>query len=272
MDRNRLINVGIVGGIVVVALLGWVLGISPVLDQTAAAKTQQLAMSTANDSSEARLTTMKKQFANLSALQAELDGLSGSVPSSADVPQFLAHIDTLTESTGSHLVSLTVASALAYIDPAASAASVSAATTSTPAATPAPSPLPSASGAPGAAGATAAPLASGPTARLVTVPVKVVVSGTYAQTMAFGGTLQIDSRLFKVTDTEIVQDPATNVFTLTINGSIFTLPPLSTAVAPTPTKTPTPSATPTPSPSVSAHPTGTPKPTVTPTPSGTAKP
>ena len=271
MDRNRLINVGIVGGIVIVALFGWVLGISPVLDQTAAAKTQQLAMSTANDSSEARLATMKKQFANLSVLQTELDGLSSSIPSSADVPQFLAHIDTLTESTGSHLVSLTVASALAYIDPAASAASVSAATTSTPTATPTPSPSPSASGAPGAAGATA-PLASGPTARLVAVPVKVVVSGNYDQTMAFGGGLQVDSRLFKVTDTEIVQDPATNVFTLTINGSIYTLPPLTPAPAATPTKTPTPSATPTPSPSVSAHSTGTPTPTATPKAIATAKP
>ena len=68
MDRNRLINLGIVGAIALVALFGWMLGVSPVLDQTTAAKTQQAATATANDASEARLVTMKKQFANLPAL------------------------------------------------------------------------------------------------------------------------------------------------------------------------------------------------------------
>ena len=272
MDRNRLINLGIVGGIVLVALFGWVLGVSPVLDQTAAAKTQQVAMTTANDSSAARLVLMKKQYSTLPKLQAELDGLSVSIPSKADVPGYLADIDTLTAATGAHLISLTVANALAYVDPAAVAVAAAAATTTgSPSATPTPSPTASA-----AAGATptdpAAATPSGPTARLVTVPVKVSASGSYAQVMAFSGALQLDARLFLVTDSQLSLDPTTKLYTININGSIYTLPPLSTQAAPTPTptQTPAPSTTPTPSSTVSAKPSGTP--TSTPTPTGTAKP
>jgi Tfp pilus assembly protein PilO len=269
MSRNKLINLAIVGGLVLVGLFGWILGISPVLDQTAAAKTQQVAMSAANDASAARLALMKSQFAKLPALKAQLDALSVSVPASAAMPEFLARIGALNASTGTRLVSVTAADAMAYIDPTATAAVAPTAAPATPAATPSPS----ASAAAGAtAGSGTAASGASPAARLVTFPIAISVTGTYDQVMAFGGQVQVDSRLFLVRGSTIGEDPTTQLFTLTLTGSIFTLPSVVPAPTQTPAKTPAPTATPIPSPSVSASSTATPSATATPKASATAKP
>jgi Tfp pilus assembly protein PilO len=142
MDRNRLISLGIIGAIVAVAAFGWLLGVSPVLEQTSAAQAQQLSIDTNNQSSEARLLLLKKQFQGLDALKAKLASLRASVPENSDIPTFLAEINALTASAGVSLTSLTIADAATFVDPQAPAEGAAAPATgdSTPAASPSPSP------------------------------------------------------------------------------------------------------------------------------------
>ena len=273
LSRDKLITLGIVAGIVIVAIAGWFMGISPINDQVAAARATEQTIATANSTSAARLVVLKKQFANMGLLQSQLDQLATSVPTDASVPSFLAEINGLTAASGATLVNLTVSDAAVYVAPVTTPATTTAASTD---ATPTPTPTPTDSAATTPAASGAAPVAVGPTSRLVVVPVRVTAGGSYASVMAFAAALQSGPRLLLVSDLSLTQSQTDGTFTVIIDGSVYALPPAGGTVTatpapePTPTKTPAPSTTPTPSSTVSAKPSGTP--TSTPTPTGTAKP
>ena len=274
MNRNRLIATGIIAAIVVAAAGGWVLAISPVLDQISTSHAQQVVLATTNSASAARLVVLKKQFDNIADLRGKLSTLQSSIPAGADIQNFLAEITSLSSATGVSLTNLTVGSAATYVAPVVAVAPVAAATATAGAS---PSPSPSAASATATTAAPATP--AGPSSRLVVIPITVLVKGNYSQVTSFSGALQSGARLFMVTALTLNGSTTDSTFTGKMEGSIFALPAQGASVSTQPgsagpTVTPTSSATPTPSASPSAEASATPKPSATPTPSGspTTKP
>ena len=86
MNKNRLFTLGIAGAITLVAVLGWFVGISPILEQTSATSEQVSSVTGINDINQTKLATLKKQFANIGEVQDELAGLRTSLPTVAEMP------------------------------------------------------------------------------------------------------------------------------------------------------------------------------------------
>ena len=218
MNNNRLISLGLIAGSLAILLLGWFLGVSPILDQAAAANSQRDTAAASNVALEARNAALKEQFANLSELEDELGPLSASVPFDGDVSAFLDRINALGDQIGVSLDSLTVGSAEVVtagedVDPAAEAPATDAATPTDPATPADPAPTDTSTG-------------------LVSIPVTVVVKGGYPQTLAFLGALQNDSRLFLMKTVGVVGLTDGTPFTGTFDGWIFAIP--ATAPVPAP--------------------------------------
>ncbi len=265
MNRDRLWVIGLGAAIVVVAALGYVVGISPIVAQASAADSQRTSIAAANDASEARLVSLKAQYAGIAKLQAQLKVLTGSIPVDAEMPVFLRELNALSNQYQVSLKSVGVSVAQNYASPTAPAAKPPAGS----AATPSPTPTPSA-GAP----ATTPPAPSGPASRLILIPVAISISGSYSNLMAFVGGLQSGDRLYLLTglSTSSAADPAH--YSADITGYVYALPPVGGTVAkgatPSATANPAPSGSPTatgsPTPSDSPSPTTSPTPSTSPTP------
>jgi Tfp pilus assembly protein PilO len=248
MSNNRIVNLLIGLGIVVVLLLGWFFGVSPILEQVNAANVQTDNLHSANSASAARLTNLKKQYENIGPLQEKLAKLQESIPVDADISGFLAEINTLSAAAGVTLTNLTVNDAAEYVAPGSAVAPVT--------------PDPTATAAAPAPGATPAPVTPNPSTGLVAIPIKVIVSGPYPNVMAFMGALQTGTRLLYATKLTVLASTTDPSFSGQIEGNIYALP-LPPGVTPLPAPTSTP--TPTPTPTVSATPLpATPTPTPTP--------
>ena len=224
MNNNRLISLGLVAGSLAILLLGWFLGVSPILDQAAAANSQRDTAAASNVALEARTAALKDQFDNLSELEDELGPLSASVPFDGDVSAFLDRINALGDQIGVSLDSLTVGSAEVVtageaVDPTAEAPATDAAPTTEGTATEDPA-------------TPAEPAPADTSTGLVSIPVTVVVKGGYPQTLAFLGALQNDSRLFLMKTVGVNGLTDGTPFTGTFDGWIFALP--ATAPAPAP--------------------------------------
>lgn len=259
MNRDRLWIFGLTAAILVVAGLGYVLGISPILASATSADEQRASVASTNRASEARILVLKKQFENIGSLQDELAGLTGSVPIDGDMPVFLAEINTLTTQYSVQLTNAIVSDAIKYVPPVVEAVPAS---TETSTGTPSPSPSPSASA--GSTTPTPAPVITGPAGRLVLIPVKVSVKGTYDNVMAFVGAIQGGPRLFLSNTLDVTIDSTdSSLFTADINGYVYALPlaPGVVSVASTASSTASTSSTPAPA--------GSSSPGVTPTPSAT---
>lgn len=226
MNRDRIITLAIVGAIAVVGILGWIVGVSPILSQVAAADEERSNVTSTNELNGTKLIALKKQFDNIGETQAELAKLRGSIPATADMPVFLRTIKEYGDAQGITLKSVEVSGVAAYVAPVAPVA----ATPVTPgvtAAAPTPTPSPS----PAAAG-TAAPAVTptSPSSGMFVVPIKVAVSGTYEQVMAFAGAIQAGPRLFLVTSLGL--SSVNGVFTGDLAGNVYALPAPATAVIP----------------------------------------
>ncbi|MCU1525673.1 MAG: hypothetical protein JWO18_2567 [Microbacteriaceae bacterium] len=241
MNRDRLWLIGI--GILIFAVLvgGWFVGVSPIVDQASAADSQRANIAATNDSSAARISVLRQQFANIGELQGQLDKLKLSVPETSDTQAFLREIDSLTSQDQVQLTGVTFQNATAYVPPVSPPPRGSTGTGST--ATPSPSPSATASSP--TSGTTPARPAS--TSRLALIPVQLTVTGAYDAVMNFIGGIQMGQRLFLVTSTGITLSPSDGKFTGVMGGYIYALPTAAAAAAATP-------ATPTPNPSASTKP------------------
>lgn len=216
MNRDRILTLAIVGAIVVVGILGWIVGVSPILSQVAAADDERSTVTSANDLNATKLVALKKQFENIGETQAELDTLRGSIPATADMPVFLRTIKEYGDAQGITLKSVEVSGVSSYVAPAAA---TPVATPGAAAATPTPAPTPSAP----ASGTTApAVTPASPTSALFVVPIKLSVSGTYEQVMAFAGVLQTGPRLFLVTTLDV--SSVDGAFTANLGGNVYAMP------------------------------------------------
>lgn len=203
MDKNRLWFVGIIGAIVVTALGGWFLGISPVLGQVSAAEQQRSALSVSNAAGQSRVALLKTEFAGLDGLKTKLGALSESVPADADMPTFLRAVNTLTVANQVTLGTVTIGDSQTF-----------------------------------SAIASQAPQAS----RLIQIPLSISVSGAYVNVLAFVGGMQTGARLYLVNSVVFIAGSAANTFsassavpaqpvpfTATITGFLYSLPSAVTA-------------------------------------------
>lgn len=203
---NRIITFGLAGLMVLVAAMGWLLGVSPLLDQANTADDQRSSVQMLNDINEAKVVELKAKFEKLDELSAQVASMRLSVPDRLDIPAFLREINGYGAANGVTLVSVAVDTAQEYAPPAAPAAPAAPDAGATPA--------------PADAAATAPTAPSGPT--LVRVPVQITVAGDYAAVMAFGGSLQTGQRLFLATSFNVAQTP--EGFSGVMAGFVYALP------------------------------------------------
>jgi Tfp pilus assembly protein PilO len=201
MDKNRLWVLGAVLVIGAVVLMGWVLGISPKLAEIRAADADRVSVEAQNSASELKLTTLKKQFESMGSLKDDLVALRSAVPNGADIPAFVAQLDTISQQNHVTITEISVSDAQPYV-PVVVAAPAPAAAAPAGGSTPAPTaaaaaPVP----APAAAPTVAAPVPSGgvTAANFVSVPITLTVDGSYANALEFIDGLQKGTRLALVT-------------------------------------------------------------------------
>jgi hypothetical protein len=211
-----------------------------------------------NRASESRNAVLKSQFANIGKVQAQLDKLSETIPVDADMPVFLRELDDLTNQFQVVLGNVTVGNATKYVP------SISASTPATTTGSSTPTPSPSASS--GSAVPVVPVMPAGASARLLRVPVQIVVKGTYADVMAFVGALQGGSRLFLASAVSVSASPSDpNTFTGNIDGYVDALPlPVGVKLEAGSGANPTTTPVSTPSSSDSSPTSPTPSPSTTP--------
>jgi Tfp pilus assembly protein PilO len=205
---NRIISFGLAGLMVMVVAVGWLLGISPLLDQAASADDQRSSVQDLNDVNEAKITDLKVKFETIDTLRSQVASMRVSVPERLDIPAFLRGINGYCATNSVTLVSVTVDTAEVFM--------------AAPEATP-----PVAEAAPAAPEADAVvPAVEAPTGpTLVRVPIQVTVDGDYNAVMAFGGSLQTGPRLFLATSFTMAKTPTG--FTGVLGGFVYALPPVA---------------------------------------------
>lgn len=106
----------IVGVIVAagVLVLGWALGVSPLLAQAAAADTERATVEQLNAGELAELARMKEQYEQIGDLRIELAQLRVSVPAETDTDFVYALLNNVQAATGTPVQSVTTGQAVPY--------------------------------------------------------------------------------------------------------------------------------------------------------------
>jgi Tfp pilus assembly protein PilO len=201
MDKNRLWIIGSVLVMAIVVGLGWFLAIAPQLASAAAADAQRAGVEQANAQHEATLARLKKDYANLGALNGQLASLSESVPSDTAMPAFVNEINAIAASAGVTITGFSVADAKPYapVSPPAVAAPAGATPSST--ATPSPSATPAATPTPAPTPVAGMPPVTSPkltSANFSSLAVTLNIQGDYQQILSFVNGVQSGKRLFLV--------------------------------------------------------------------------
>lgn len=105
MTGTRIWTVGavlVIGGILA---LGWLIGVSPLLAQTAAADAERAGIEAQNATQQAQLAVMKADFENLDAIAAELEPLQESIPAEERTEVFAATVESFAAANGVALTS-----------------------------------------------------------------------------------------------------------------------------------------------------------------------
>ncbi|MDM7831221.1 hypothetical protein [Cellulomonas edaphi] len=166
-----------IGGTVVVALVlgaaAWFLAISPTLASAQETRTQASETRDANELLEQSVALLKAQSAKLPEYKKELAALQVQIPTTAKLSAYLRQIDTIAESHGVVVTSLSPSPAVPFTVPVAAAPAPAPAAegeqTTDPNATPTPAPV----------------VDSGVPAGMVAIPVSVTVVGTFENAQAF---------------------------------------------------------------------------------------
>jgi Tfp pilus assembly protein PilO len=243
--------------------MSWLFLVSPRRSEAAELRDQNTATQSQNDLLDVKIAQLRAQFAKLPESQAELAAILTQMPADAGVPRLVRDLDAMARSTGVTLTSVTPGAGQALL-----------------AATPAAAGAAGAAGTPGAgAVGTAGAATDGST--VVSVPVSVVLSGDYFQTVAFLKQIQTDMpRAFLLTTVQMSAgaggasggaSATGGTVQVTLSGQVFALPgmtadlpataagpgsdaaksPIGAAASPAPTATPAASSPPAASPSSS---------------------
>jgi Tfp pilus assembly protein PilO len=180
--------------------LGWLIGVSPRLDQISASRQQQSQVNQQNELSRVRIAQLKADFANLDQVAAELEGLRHALPASADYTGFLEQLNAISGQNSVALSSFIPAAPVVFTatdDPAASASSESSA--------------------PGTASSGgSSDLADG---TLIAIPVALSATGAYDDLLAFMGDLQGGDRLYLASGFSLTG--ADDAYSLAVTGNVF---------------------------------------------------
>jgi len=170
VNANRIWGLGAAVVIVAVLGLGWLLGVSPLLAQAAAANQERAGVELTNQTQSATLAHMKKQFEQIDLLRDELAALRVSVPAEVDSDFVYALLSRFQEASGATVKSIVTGEAQPY-------------------------------GAGGTGSASGAPApATGGVENLFTVPVTITFEGTnLGPVLHFVSEMQRGPRLFLVT-------------------------------------------------------------------------
>lgn len=233
MNMNRMWVLGAVLLIGVVAVLGWMLGISPNLGEARAAKAEQATVEAQNTEFEAQLATLKTQFESISELRAELADLRESVPSGPDMPAFVGQLGDIADEHRVTLSQITVSDAQPYVPviavPVPEAAPAEGAAEGDAAAAPVDAAAVAAAAAAAAEAAAAAAVPAPVVNALVTaqnfvaVPISVEVEGGYDDVLAFVEGLQKGERLVMVTTFQTSEQADSGDVTGTITAFVYVL-------------------------------------------------
>jgi Tfp pilus assembly protein PilO len=231
MDKTRLWIIGSVLLMVVVAALGWIVGVQPQLDQATAASAQTAEVESGNAAKAAVLATMKKDNEDLSALKKQLTSLQASIPSKEEWPAFGDELNTMAAAAGVTIVSVVTDEGQAYALPAAPAAATPAAgsaggSAATPAPTPTPGPTAAATATPAPATVAGAPPVTSPlitSANFTLVPVSVTVRGDEKQILQFVHASQTGTRLLLVNGLKIAPSSEGLALDAKVSGYLYVL-------------------------------------------------
>ncbi|HEY0188701.1 MAG TPA: type 4a pilus biogenesis protein PilO [Cellulomonas sp.] len=107
LSARRLWMIGAALAAAVLLLLGWMLLISPQLDNAEASRTEAQETADANDLLRLRIVALADDYANLSTLQAELETLRGQFPTGLELPEFVRRISALASESGATVQNVT---------------------------------------------------------------------------------------------------------------------------------------------------------------------
>ena len=207
---NRIWAIGAAIVIVGILGLGYLLGVSPLLSQAAAADAQRTSVEQSNQAQLALLAQMKGDYDRLDELTEQVGALRLSIPGEVDSDVIFSYLGGIQVGTGAPVDSILIGEAQTYGMPTATDGTTAPATTEAPAAT-------------DAAADPAAPPATVPgVADLYTVPVTITFqAGTPAsQVLAFAGAMQNGPRLFLVTS---IAREASSEASATITAFMFVI-------------------------------------------------
>jgi hypothetical protein len=114
MNMNRIFGLATVLIVGAVLVLGWVLGLSPLLAQAASADEQRVAVEQTNQAETAKLTQMKAQFDRLDEIEVELAKLRISMPAEVDFDFTYRLLSAYQSQTGATVNSIQTGEALPY--------------------------------------------------------------------------------------------------------------------------------------------------------------
>lgn len=223
MNNNRIWVGGSLALAAIVLLTGWFVGVSPMLAMAAKTESDRAMVLTQNDALGITLASLKERYTKLGGLRAELADLRGPLPGDADMPAFLGQLDRLAASSGAKVTSIAVSDGLPFI-PAIPEQIV--AVEQAPAEAPVGGVQPTVADVSTPAVIDVAAIAG---AELVTpesfvsIPVGITASGSLEQVTAFMKGLQTGKRLFLVTKFSMMVEPASGLYSLSIDGFAYTL-------------------------------------------------
>ncbi|WP_394552997.1 hypothetical protein ACDF64_01400 [Agromyces sp. MMS24-JH15] len=205
MNRNRIIQLVLVVGMIAIVALGFVLGIQPQLAMQASADGQRATVEAGNTAQAATLAALEEDAANTTDLESQWAAASKSIPDGTGIPEYLREVDAVAAANGVRVTGLTIADAAPY---QVQTATVDAGGSAEPTAT-VPQPLQDSR------------ITAGNFAYFA---VDLQVTGSYEQVLGFVNGLQAGDRLMLVTNlttTKNAGDP--NLVDATVSGLIYSL-------------------------------------------------
>lgn len=217
MNRDRLWGLTWIVAVAAVVLLGTLLGIVPKVEEASAASRELTTVEAQNLEHEVALATLKDEFAHLDDLRDDLEELQLGIPLAADIPAFVAQLDTIATTYQVTLDQISISDGTGFvpIEPVVvaeeDADAAAAAATDAPAAD--------------AANSTAA-LTMG--ARLspenyISVPISIEASGTSATVLDFLSGLQYGDRIVAISSFSTDSAEAADTVTVSISAEIYVL-------------------------------------------------
>jgi hypothetical protein len=114
VNSNRIFGLATILIVGAVLVLGWVLGVSPLLAQAATADEQRMEVELTNLTETAKLTQMKAQYDRLDEIEHELAQLRISMPAEVDLDFVYGLLSGIQSGTGASVNSIQTGEALPY--------------------------------------------------------------------------------------------------------------------------------------------------------------